>query len=86
MTLKEFLDNHSKVAQPLYQAMCEAYRNASISGKKEDYEHSEKTQLAYNDLYTNAKDFAILQRLAKEETNWTPLLQRQYDVLYRGYL
>ena len=86
MTLKEFLDNHTKIAQPAYTAMCEAYRNASISGKKEDYEQSEKTQLAYNEIYTNAEDFATLQRLAKEETNWTPLLKREYEVLYRGYL
>lgn len=86
MTLQQFLQQHTEIAQPAYTKTCDLYWNASISGKAEDYEAYEKAQIAYNDIYTNAEDFATLQRLAKEETNWTPLLQRQYDILYRGYL
>jgi len=86
MTLRDFLEQHTQIIQPLYKRTCESYRIASLSGKAEDYAASEQAQLAYNEIYTDAEAFAQIQKLASEEQDRTPILKREYETIYRAYL
>ena len=86
MTLNQFLENHTKITQSAYKNLCESYRLASITGKSEDYKKLEKAELIYNEIYTDKEKFSLLQHLAKENKDWTPIMQRQYDIVYRMFL
>ncbi|MHC1777518.1 MAG: M2 family metallopeptidase [Lentimicrobium sp.] len=84
--LKAFIASWESRVEPLQKAAYEAYWNASISGKDEDYAKSEDLQFQLNSIYTNKDDFALLKRIKDAGVMNDTLLKRQLDVLYSAYL
>lgn len=84
--LKTFIASWESRVEPLQKAAYEAYWNASISGKDEDYAKSEELQFQLNSLYTSKEDFALLKRIKEAGVVTDTLLKRQLDVLYTAYL
>ncbi len=84
--LKAFIASWESRVEPLQKAAYEAYWNASISGKDEDYARSEELQFQLNSIYTNKDDFALLKRIKDAGVMNDTLLKRQLDVLYSAYL
>ena len=61
--LSQFIDNHVKIIAPLSQNATEAYFNASISGKPEDYQKASDLELQINKIYANKEEFAELKAI-----------------------
>jgi len=84
--LKTFITSWESRIEPLQKAAYEAYWNASISGKDEDYAKSEELQFQLNSLFTSKEDFALLKQIKEAGVVTDTLLKRQLDVLYTAYL
>lgn len=84
--LKTFITGWEARVEPLQKAAYEAYWNASISGKDEDYAKSEALQFQLNSIYTSKDDFALLKRIKDSNAVTDTLLKRQLEVLYTAYL
>lgn len=83
--LKTFISRFESKAESAYKDYALAYFNATISGKKEDYDKSSELQLKYNMIYSNKEDFALLKRIKESNSISDNLLNRQLDVLYRAF-
>lgn len=82
---KKFLENFEKRAIPAYKDYMLAYFNATISGKKEDYDKSSELQIKFNKIFSNKEDFSLLKKIKESNSITDELLNRQLDVLYRAY-
>lgn len=83
---KDFLSEHEVKVAPIYRNMCEAYFNASISGKEEDYKKSAEYEFEYSKVYSNKEEFEFLKELKKSGEVKDEILARCLDVLYNMYL
>ena len=84
--LSQFIDNHVKIIAPLSQNATEAYFNASISGKPEDYQKASDLELQINKIYANKEEFAELKEIKESGTINNPMQKRQLELLYNEYL
>ena len=84
--LSEFIKKHQEVVEPLLRDINLAYWNATITGKKEDYDKFEKLQLKLVEIYSNKEDFKKLKKIKESGEIKDPLLKRQLIILYNSYL
>jgi len=85
-TLKQFIDEHVKIIEPLNSEYAESYFNATISGKSEDYQKAADIELQINKKYANKTDFSRLKKIKESNAVNEPVLKRQLDILYNEYL
>jgi len=84
--LSKFIDEHVQKVKPLFREMGLASWQAANSGKEEDYEKASELELKIRRIYSDSKDFAFLKKIKEEGNVKDPLLSRQLDELYNGYL
>ena len=59
--------------------------NATISGKKEDYEKAASLQLQLNKIYSDKNDFQKIKTFRESGKISDPLLKRQLELIYNEY-
>jgi peptidyl-dipeptidase A len=84
--MKTFISAFETKAIPLYRGMALDSWNANITGTDEDYAKSEKASFEYAKIFTDSKAFAELKEIKESQTMQDPLLVRQLELLYNGYL
>lgn len=82
---QEFLNDYESRVLPLYKDAAEAYFNATISGKEEDYSRSAELSVKLNKIYTNKDDFAKLRKFKESGQITDPLMKRQLETIYLAY-
>ncbi|MFZ5517718.1 MAG: M2 family metallopeptidase [Candidatus Zhuqueibacterota bacterium] len=83
---KTFVENHVAAIQPLMKEMALHYWNASLTGSKEDFDAYAEVELKLRTIYSNKDDFNYLSDLKNSGQLMEPMLKRQLDLLYNGYL
>lgn len=82
---KKFLiDYESKVAA-LSKNLSAAYFDATISGKKEDYDAAAKLQMQLSRVYSDKEEFKKLKEFKKSGKITDTLLTRQLELIYNGF-
>lgn len=85
----KFIADHEKDIRPLEIAAGLAWWNANVSGKDSDFKNKEEAQNKIDAALSNPEKFATLKALKaagdKGELK-DPLVKRQIDLLYLGYL
>jgi len=84
--MKAFISSYEKKAVPLYKESALAYWNANITGSTEDFAKSEKASFEYAKLFTDSIAFAELKKIKESQAMKDPLLIRQLELLYNGYM
>jgi len=84
--LKAFIDTHVGIVKPLYKEATLAYFNATITGKDEDFKKSADINIKFTKIYANKEDFAKLKKIKESGAVENPVLKRELDILYNGYL
>lgn len=84
--LDVFIKHHEKQLIPLYIAASKAGYDASVSGKKEDYDKAAELSIELTKLYTNKAEFAQLKKIKESGQVKDSLLSRQLEILYLNYL
>lgn len=82
---RQFVAKHEATFRPLEKTAGLAWWNANISGKDEDFKAKEEAQNKLDAVLSDKSRFAELKSI-KEGRISEPLLRRQIDVLYLGYL
>jgi peptidyl-dipeptidase A len=84
--LTQFIKDYEAKVIPLTNASALSYFDATISGKKEDYDKSAEIEIKRSKIYSNKVDFAKLKRIKESNLIDNPLLKRQLDIIYNAYL
>ncbi len=84
--LQQFITKHLAKVKPLQKQANLAWWNAATTGKAEDYDQQSKMELQIRQIYSNAQEYAWLDRLEKSGQIKDRLLARQLDQLRRAYL
>jgi|Deesub1362B_J571_1020462.scaffolds.fasta_scaffold01591_7 peptidyl-dipeptidase A len=84
--LAKFIKKHQEIVEPLVKDINLAYWNATITGKREDYDKFENLRLKLVEIYSNEEDFAKLKKIKETGKIENPLLKRQLIILYNNYL
>ncbi len=84
--LKNFIDTHVKEITPLAKESGLAEWDAAVTGKSEFYDRQGELRLKLRQIYSSGEDFALLKQLKESGQITDPLLARQLDTLYLGYL
>ncbi len=84
--MEVFLQKHLAKVQPLQKQAALAYWNAALKGQSEDYETYSKVELELKQVYSDPKDFELIKAFKESGNIKDPLLARQLEVLYLGYL
>jgi peptidyl-dipeptidase A len=82
----QFLKQYVEKADRLSKESNLAYFNATISGKKEDYDKSADLEIQRSKIYTSKEDFAKLKKWKESNQITDPMQKRVLDVLYDAYL
>lgn len=85
MGFKKFLFEYESKVIGLSKELSLAYFNATITGKKEDYEKASILQMQLNTIYADKDDFKILNDFKKSGLITEPVLKRQLDLIYNEY-
>ena len=83
---RTFVADHVEKVEPLMKAWNLSYWNASLTGKKEDFDKTAEYELNIRTIYSDTSDFAYLNELKKTDQIKNPLLKRHLDLLYNAYL
>ena len=83
---KIFLQDYEAKVIPLSKEVALAAFQASISGKDEDFKRSADLQIELNTLSANPAGFARLKAFKQGGLINEPLLKRQLDIIYNGFL
>ncbi|NOY78554.1 MAG: peptidase M3 [Calditrichaeota bacterium] len=83
---RAFIDQHVRIIEPLSREMNLSFWEASISGRKKDYERTAALELELRQIYSNRKDFEKIQSFKQSKDIRDPLLLRQLDILFNAYL
>jgi peptidyl-dipeptidase A len=83
--VRPFIAAHVARIEPLAREVNLAYWNATISGKREDFDRYAQLEVELQRIYTNAREFDDVRRWL-EESQEGGLERRQLDLLYRAYL
>ncbi len=81
-----FLKDHLARVEPLSRKVNIAYWNASISGKREDFERCAGLQVRLQQIYADKEAFERIRRWRTDPTIKDPLFTRQIELLYYDYL
>lgn len=84
--LESFIKAHVEKIAPMEKAANLAYWDAANSGKPEDYNKVGKLMLEIRQVYSNPQEFAFLKETKESEQVKDPVLARQLELLYNGYL
>jgi len=84
--LEQFIADHLAQVKPLQKQSSLAWWEAATTGKAEDYDKQSKLELQIRQIYSNADEYADLDRLKKSGQIKNLLLARQLDQLHRAYL
>jgi len=84
--MKAFISAYEAKAIPLYRETALASWNANITGTNEDWAKSEKASFEYAKIFTDSLAFAELKEIKESQEMQDPLLVRQLELLYNGYL
>ena len=84
--LTKFIKDYETKVIPLTDASALAYFDATISGKKEDYDKFAEVEVKRSKIYTNKEEFALLKKIKESNQVEDELLKRQLEVLYNAYL
>jgi len=82
---QKFLADYESRVVELSKEMSTAYFDATISGKKEDYEKAAALQLKLNKIYSDKNDFEVLKKFKASGEITAPLLRRQLEIIYNLY-
>lgn len=83
---KAFLETHLSKVEPLFKNVRLAYWDATISGKKEDFDTYAKLNLEYLKIYSDAKVFKKLKAWRESDSIKDLLDRRRLDILCRAFL
>jgi peptidyl-dipeptidase A len=83
--LKQFITKFEGQYIPLYKQSCEAYWNASISGKEEDFKKAADLQFEVTKIFANKESFETLKSIRDSKSISDPILSRELTVLYNAF-
>lgn len=83
---RQFVKDFEARVAPLEKASNSANYDASITGKKEDYEKAADLEIKMNAVYADKESFRKLEAWKKALIVKDPLLKRQLDVLHLAFL
>ena len=81
-----FIKRYDSLYQPLYKEASQAYYNASISGKTEDFDSATQAQLRFIALYTNKKTFEELKGLMADSSYRDSSSKRIFALIYDDFI
>ena len=84
--LNFFLESHVRVVEPLTRDINLAYWNATISGKRSDFDRFADLLLDLQKIYSNSDEFDRVRKWKDDPRVTNPLERRQIDLLYNDYL
>jgi peptidyl-dipeptidase A len=84
--MKAFVTAYETKAIPLYRASALASWNANITGTDQDFAASEKASFEYAKIFTDSIAFAGLKKIKESQAMKDPILLRELELLYNGYL
>ncbi|HUW18871.1 MAG TPA: M2 family metallopeptidase [Sedimentisphaerales bacterium] len=84
--LEEFITAHVGKIKPMAREAALAYWDAANTGNPEDYDKVSKLEFEIRQVYSNPEEFALLKGIKESGQVKAPLLRRQLDRLYDGYL
>ncbi len=84
--LQQFIDQHVAQLEPLTTKANQAYWDASVSGREEDYDRYNQYVLQIRQLHQDPKTFALLKEWRASNAIRDELLRRQLELLYLAYL
>ena len=82
----QFLKEYEGKVIPLSKETSLASFEASITGNDSLYKKSEELQFELSKIFTNQQDFALLKEIKESNTISDPILKRQLEIIYLGYL
>lgn len=80
-----FVTELNKKIVPLYKEMNLAYWNASISGKKEDFDKTAELQNRWTAIFADRKGFDFLKKIKSEGGLKDEVKNRELEVLYNQF-
>jgi peptidyl-dipeptidase A len=83
---RAFLEDHLSRIEPLFRAVRLAYWDATISGKKADFDRYAELNVEFLKIYSDAGAFKKLKTWREEDSITDPVDRRQLDLLYRAFL
>lgn len=86
MTFEEFLQAFENRVIPLSKKHNMAYFDATISGRKENFQRAADLEIELIKIYANKEDFQRLKTWSESGSITQPLQQRQLEVLYHAFL
>jgi peptidyl-dipeptidase A len=84
--MKAFVASYESKAIPLYRESALASWNANVTGTNEDFAKSEKASFDFAKIFTDSKAFAELKEIKESNAMQDPILVREMEILYNGYL
>lgn len=81
----KFLEEQTNIIKPILDRMSYSYWDASITGKKEDYQKYEDLSKELAKLFNNSENFQRIKQFLNSGIK-NVLIQRQLRVLYNSYL
>ena len=84
--LQEFITTHVAQIEPLTTQANLAYWNASTSGDRQDYDKLHQLQMEIRQIYSNPREYALIENFKESGQVKDARLQRQLDKLYNTYL
>ena len=84
--LESFIVKHTEQIEPIAKEAALASWDAAITGDPNDYDRQSELILKIRRIYSNSEEFAFLKETKESADIKDPLLARQLQVLYNGYL
>jgi peptidyl-dipeptidase A len=84
--IRSFLDAHVARIEPLARDVNLAYWNATISGRREDFDRYAQLEVELQKVYTNPREFQEVKGWHESGDGRDALESRQVSLLYRTYL
>ena len=81
----DFINRYESRVAPLSRELSLTYFNATVSGKKEDYDKAAALQLELNKIYSDKNDFKLLSEFKLSGKITNPLLKRELELIYNAY-
>lgn len=82
---RDFINYYESKVINLSKDLSIAYFEATISGKKEDYEKAASLQLELNKIYSNKNDFCRLKEFKESGLITEPQLKRQLELIFNAF-
>lgn len=83
---RTFVADHVEKIEPLMKEWNLSYWNASLTGKKENFDRTAEYELKIRTIYSDATDFTYLKNLKESNQIKDFLWKRHLDLLYNAYL